>query len=315
MRVLVTGARGFVGRSLIPQLVKRGFEVIAVVRKVDPHLKYVGEVTLKAVGDFTSLDDWGALVRGADAVVHLSARVHVMNDDSINSYRIANVEVTKKLAAAAAAAGCRRFLFASSIKVNGERSARPFAADDDPNPQGAYGISKLEAEQALRVVAERSDMQVTVIRIPLVYGPEVGGNFLRIANLVLHGVWLPFGAIRNRRSLIGVGNLCDFICHDLATQPTVNVPALISDSQDISTPDLIRYIAAALQVRPRLFDVPVSALRLVGAALGLRAEISRLCDSLYIDPIPTMEKWNWRPPFSVMDSLDSMAQKLRNRDG
>jgi nucleoside-diphosphate-sugar epimerase len=226
------------------------------------------------------------------------------------------VEVTRKLSEAAALAGCRRFVFASSIKVNGERSTNiPFSASDSPNPQDAYGVSKFQAEEALLAVAERSNMRATIIRTPLVYGPGVGGNFLRIIKLVSRGIWLPFGAIQNRRSFIGVQNLCDFICHDLATQPYANAPAFISDGQDISTPDLIRHIAAALHVRPRLVRIPVSTLRLVGATLRMESEISRLCDSLCINPNPTNEQWNWRPPFDLIDCLGSTATWFRKQHG
>jgi nucleoside-diphosphate-sugar epimerase len=304
---------------LVPCLVGRGFEVVAIVRKNDQHRPGHHGIAEMAVGDISSVKDWSTLLREVDAVVHLSARVHVMNEVSTDSeklYRAANVEVTRKLSEAAAEAGCRRFVFTSSIKVNGERSNdAPFTASDSPNPEDAYGMSKFEAERALLAVTERSNLRVTIIRTPLVYGPGVGGNFLRIVKLVSRGTWLPFGAIENQRSFISVHNLCDFICHDLATQPNSDLPAFISDGQDMSTPELIRYIAVALHVRPRLVRIPVSALRLVSATLGLGPEISRLCDSLRINPIPTMEKWNWRPPFNLVDCFDSTAKWFRNQHG
>jgi nucleoside-diphosphate-sugar epimerase len=319
IRVLVTGANGFVGRSLVPYLAGKGFEVIAVVRSTPPTEPLHRPILAKGVGDLTSFEDWGELFDGVDAVVHLAARVRVMNEISINAeglYRAANVDVTRKLSEAAVAARCRRFIFLSSIKVYGECSTNvPFTALDRPNPQDAYAVSKLEAENVLRAVAAHSDMQVAIIRSPLAYGPGVGGNFLRIMRLVSRGMWLPFGTIENRRSFISVQNLCDFIYHDLATQPGSRVPALISDGEDLSTPELIRRIAAALRVRPRLVKVPVSALRAAGAALGLKAEISRLCDSLYLDSAPTNEQWNWRPPFSVSDSLAATSAWFKDRYG
>jgi UDP-glucose 4-epimerase len=319
MRVLVTGAGGFVGRHLIPALIERNFSVVAAVREgvncLTPHPK----LSQLVVGDLESTNRLDAPLRDVDAVVHLAARVHVMKDthaDAAAKYQRANVEVTKRLAQAAASAGCRHFVYLSSIKVNGERTAAAaFTPGDAPNPEDEYARSKLRAEEALQNANLRGRMRIAIVRPPLVYGPWVGGNYLRMLRLVARGVWLPFGAVENRRSLLSVLNLCDFLGHVLATGFDGPEPALISDGPAISTPQLLSDLARALGVRVRLLRVPHGALIAGATLLGMQSEIKRLCESLVIDADATMQKAHWRPPVSPAEAIQATAAWFRTQYG
>ena len=210
-------------------------------------------------------------------VVHLAARVHVMQDtasDSLNEYRLANVEGARRLALGAAEAGVRRFVFLSSVKVNGESTSRPFIESDRPNPHDAYGISKWEAEQALMQIGKDTGMECVILRPPLIYGPDVRANFLSLMRAVARGVPLPLGALENRRSLLYLGNLVDAIRVCLSHSAAAGQVFLLSDGEDVSTPELVRRLAAALRVRPRLLSVPLPLLRLAGWLTGRAARSS-----------------------------------------
>ena len=300
-RILVTGANGFVGRSLLPELTRHGHEVRPAVRRAS------GLEAELVVGDIGPRTDWAGALRGVDCVVHLAGRAHVLRDeaaDPLAVYREVNTEGTRSLARAAHEAGVRRFVFVSSIKVNGEATnERPFTAADPPAPLDAYGMSKLEAEQALRAIAGASGLETCVIRPVLVYGPGAKGNFERLVRLIDSGWPLPFGAIANRRSLVSVFNLADLIVRCISHPAAAGGTFLVSDGEALSTAELIRRIAAALRRPPRLVPVPPAILRIVFAALGRSGEFTRLCGSLAVDIADTCRRLEWQPPVTVEEGL------------
>ncbi|MCL5406802.1 MAG: SDR family oxidoreductase [Deltaproteobacteria bacterium] len=265
------------------------------------------------VGDIGPNTDWTAAFRGVDAVVHLAARVHMMRDraaDPLVEFRRVNVEGTRRLANSAAKAGVKRFLFLSSAKVNGEWTGNgkgPFSETDCPRPEDAYGLSKWEAEQALREVERQTGIEVAIIRPPLIYGPGVKANFLNLVRLVERGLPLPLGGIRNRRSLLGLFNLADLICRCLENPAAAGETFLASDGDDVSSPELCRRIAKALDRRTRLFPVPEWMMRAVGAATGKSEELRRLCGSLQIDSSKVRRVLDWTPPSTMAEELSRVA--------
>lgn len=309
MKVLVTGATGFIGQNLVPMLLEAGHQVFATSR--DPKAEVPG-ATLRPVGELGPDTDWSAALSDIEAVVHLAARVHIMDDtaaDPLAENRRINTGGTAKLAADAAAAGVKRFVFLSTIKVNGEATAplKAFRANDAPDPQDPYAIAKLEAEQALRHIAANSAMEMVVLRPPLVYGPGVGANFLKLMRLCAKGRPLPFGAVINARSLVYVDNLASAIVAAMTHPAASGKTYLVSDGQAISTPDLIRAISGALGVTPHLSNVPAWLLRLLGALTGKSAAISRLTESLVVDDTPVRDDLGWTPPFNMVQGLEQTA--------
>jgi nucleoside-diphosphate-sugar epimerase len=304
--VLVTGANGFVGRALCESLVASGRQVRRAVRAARP-----GDSGAIAVGDIGSATDWGAALDGARCVVHLAARTHVLREtaaDPLAEYRRVNVEGALQLAQQAARAGIRRLLFLSSVKVNGEATVAPFTENDTPRPEDAYGVSKWEAEQALAGAAAKAGLEVVILRSPLVYGPGVKGNFLRLMNLVARGTPLPLASIRNRRSLVYVGNLVDAIIGAIEAPRAAGRTYLVSDGEDLSTPDLARAIARALGVNARLLPCPPVVLKLGAALTGKRAELARLSGSLQVDGSAIRRELDWRPRFSLASGLAETAR-------
>jgi nucleoside-diphosphate-sugar epimerase len=295
--VLVTGAGGFVGQALLPCLRAAGWRVHTAGRA--------------AVGDIGPSTDWRPFLDGANAVVHLAARVHVMRDeadDPETEFDWVNHRGTARLAEQAVEKGIRRFVFLSSVKVHGDASDHALTGDDPPAPNDAYGRSKLAAERALAALA--GPMQVTVLRPPLVYGPGVKGNFLTMLKAVDRGWPLPLAAIENRRSLIYAGNLADAIRTALDTPAGTYLP---SDRDDVSTPALIRRLAAAMDRRARLFPVPPALLRALAGVAGKAAAVERLTGSLTVDGAMP----GWQPPFGMSDGLAATAAWYRaaGRDG
>jgi UDP-glucose 4-epimerase len=313
-KVLVTGANGFVGRALCAALVTSGHGVRMAVRTPQPALP--GAV---AVNDMGPATDWGAAFDGARCVVHLAARTHVLREtapDPLAEFRRINVDGTERLARAAAAHGVRRFVFLSSVKVNGESTAaRPFTEDDAPRPQDAYGISKLEAEQTLARVAAGTALEVVILRLPLVYGPGVKGNFLRLMDIVTRGVPLPLASVVNRRSLIYVGNLVDAITNAIDTPQAAGQIYLVSDGEDVSTPELVREIARTLEVKPRLFPCPPLVLKIAGMLSGRDAEVTRLVGSLQVDSSRMRRELGWEPRFRLEQGLSETARWYYSRLG
>lgn len=304
--VLVTGASGFVGRTLCRVLMDSGFRVRAAVRRSGGVPDGIEQV---AIGDIGSATDWTEALRGVDAVVHAAARAHIMNaqPSDFDLYYETNARGTARLAEAAASAGVRRFVYVSSIKVNGEeRPVGAYRPTDTPNPQDPYGKSKWEGEQAL--LAAAGSMQAAIVRPPLVYGPGVRANFLRLMRWVDKEYPLPLASIQNRRSLVSVWNLCDLLVHLIQCPLADNQAWLVSDGEDLSTPELIRKIAAAMGRQPRLLPVPVALLQLAGTLAGKGAEISRLRGSLAVDIAATRERLGWSPRVSMHDALVRTVQ-------
>jgi len=299
MKVLVTGASGFVGSALVPFLRGCGFEVVAATRKGAND----GEVAIPDVGPST---DWKAALVDCQAVVHAAARVHRMEEaalDGLVQARLVNTAGTLQLARQAAVAGVRRFVFISSVKVNGEFGF--FSTDSPCCPKDAYGISKREAEVGLAEIATLTGMQLIVLRLPLVYGPGVGGNFLSLMHLVKRGLPLPLGAVANRRSMLYLRNLVDAIRACLQVSIEGNRWWYVSDGEDISTAELIRRLSAAMGVQPCLPSVSTSLVRFGSAALGKAAMASRILDSLTVDSGPLCDQLNWRAPYSMSEGLQA----------
>jgi len=308
-RIVVTGATGFVGRHLINRLVRDGKDVTALVRTKGTAPKDVTEV---AVGDFTEVDDWVSVLEEHDAVIHLAARVHVMNEtapDPKVEFRHHNVQVTQGIATGAAQAGIRNFIFLSSIKVNGEETdpGKPFTCFSLPNPLDPYGHSKAEAEVMLERVSETNDMSILVIRPPLVYGPGVGGNFLRLLRLASVGLPLPLGSTTNKRAMISVDNLVDRIIAGLEESSTPFEVSLVSDKEVMSTGEIVLTLADAMGTPARLFPFPTGLLTSVLSAAGKRQEAQRLLGSLEVE-VGSTAGTNWRPPHSAKDEFRKVAE-------
>lgn len=308
MRVLVTGASGFVGRALLPVLAERGQAVRAAVRR--PHPSVPADAV--AVGDIDGQTEWSRALDGVDCVVHLAARVHVMHDNAASplaEFRRVNVAGTVQLARAAARAGVRRLIFVSSIKVNGERTnGRPLSEEDTPVPIDAYGVSKWEAEQALHGLSWDTGLEVVILRPPLVYGPGVKANFQRLLSWVNRGLPLPFGAIENRRSLLYLGNLTAAISNCADHPAAANQTFLLSDGEDLSTAELVRRLACAMNRPSRLIPVPKGLIELAGRLSGKQAEVERLLGSLCVDSGKIRHVLGWRPPYSVDEGLRRTAE-------
>nr|WP_040406090.1 SDR family oxidoreductase [Ectothiorhodospira sp. PHS-1] len=304
LRIAVTGAGGFVGTALCDALAGEGRQVLRLVRQ----LRHPRDMAVGHLGPDT---DWRVL-EGVEVVIHAAARVHVMDEtsgDPATAFREVNVLGTRHLAARAAAMGVRRLVFLSSVKVHGEASRpdRPFTVDDVPVPEDDYGRSKWEAEQVLWEVAAKTGLEVVVIRPPLVHGPGAKGNLARLMRWISLGIPLPLGGIDNRRSLVGLDNLVDVLrlCadHPGASGQTY----LVSDGRDISTPALIRLLAAEMERRPRLISVSPRWLQRMGRLFGRGRELGRLCDSLQVDDSHLRDHLGWVPPVSLETGLSRMV--------
>ncbi len=310
-RFLVTGANGFVGLSLCDEFMRRGMQVSAATRARDRLPSGVESVTVGAIDGVT---DWRKALVGAAVVIHLAARVHVMRDtasDPLEEFRKVNLHGTENLARRAAQAGVKRLVYVSSIKVNGEATMGDgkFSENDAPNPQDPYGVSKWEAEQALRRVAEETGLEVVIVRPPLVYGEGVKGNFAQMMKVLGRGIPLPLATVENRRSLLHVGNLVDalILC---ATHPgAANQTYLLSDGEDVSTPELLRQLGAAMGHPARLFPCPPAILKLAGRLTGKSDQVARLLDSLRIDSGKIRRELGWKPPFTLLEGLRRASPK------
>ncbi len=309
----MTGGSGFIGQHLCCSLAKSGYDVIAATRSAREHMQS-GNYDLATVGDLTSRVDWDPLLQNVDCVVHLAARVHVMEEsasDPLQEFRLINVTGTQRLAERAAANGVRKFIYLSSIKVNGEKTdATPFTHSDRPAPLDPYGVSKMEAEEALDRIAAKSDLRCVILRPPLVYGPGVRGNMLRVMQLVSKKIPLPLSLIRNKRSMLAVSNLCSAIQTCLEHPSAAGNKFLVADSEDLSTPDLFRLIANAMNISASMFPVPESVLRLGGFLLRRSDEVSRLCDSLQVDTSHIRDTLNWKPTTTVSDAMHLQCQSF-----
>lgn len=312
MRILVTGASGFVGQALVSRLLAEPDHVIRAAYR-SPPASPAAKLDICQVGDLGPHTDWATAVAGIDVVIHCAARVHVMHDTDNNplaAYRRSNVEGTLQLAQAAVAAGCKQFIFLSSIKVNGERTepGQPFSASTPPAPRDPYGQSKLEAEQALLALAEQTGMSVTIIRPVLVYGPGVRANFRSMMQWLQRGIPLPLGAVRNQRSLVALDNLVDLIITCIDHPAARNQTFLVSDGEDLSTTDLLRRTSNALGCRACLLPVPDRLMQIGARLLGKGGVAQRLFGSLQVDITHTRSTLDWQPPVSVDEALRRVAQ-------
>ncbi len=311
MRVLLTGAGGVVGHALSESLAGLSREFRPVVRS---GCEAIGGAIPYVIGDIGSHTDWSSALEGVDAVIHLASRVHVMNEsggDVDAQYRETKTRGTLRLAQQAADGGNKRFVFLSSIKVNGEERDEAYSENDQPAPIGPYATSKRDAEVGLWEIADRSGMEVVVIRPPLVYGSGVKANFLTMMRWLHRGVPLPFGAISNRRSLVSLGNLVDFIVTCIDHPAAANETFLVSDGEDLSTTDLLVRLAVALQVKARLIDVPVPVLKMGAMMLGQGEMLRRVCGSLCADASKANRLLGWSAPLSVDDGLKATADYFR----
>ncbi len=304
-RVMVTGASGFVGGQLIKRLAAQSSApVLGTVRaKVEGD-----DSSYFAVGEINGDTDWSEALLDQRVIVHTAARAHIMDDaatDPLTEFRKVNAAGTLNLARQAAAFGVRRFVFISSIKVNGEQTAsgRCFTADDRPAPEDPYGMSKSEAEQGLQQVARETGMEVVIIRPPLVYGPGVKGNFASMARLVAKGLPLPLGAVHNKRSLVALDNLVDLIITCVDHPAAANQVFLAGDGEDLSTSELLRRVGVAIGKSARLLPVPAGVLQLGASVLGKKAMAQRLLGSLQVDISKTRHVLGWEPTISVDEGL------------
>jgi nucleoside-diphosphate-sugar epimerase len=303
-KVLITGSTGFVGRRLRACLATKGRDLRCAVRTPSPDENSI------AVGDIGPDTQWEKALNEVDTVIHTAARAHIMKDevpDPLAEYRNVNVEGTLNLARQAAEDGVRRFVFISSIKVNGEQTPlhQPFTAEDTPAPEDAYGISKMEAEQGLQALAAETGMEVVIIRPPLVYGPGVKGNFATLMRLVEKGIPLPLGAIHNKRSLVALDNLVDLIITCIDHPAAANQVFLAGDGEDLSTTELLRGVANAMGKPARLIPVPAGVLMLGATVLGKKAMAQRLLGSLQVDISKAREVLGWEPVVSVETALET----------
>jgi nucleoside-diphosphate-sugar epimerase len=310
MKVLVTGANGFVGNALVTQLLADNLVVIGVVRSKDSILP-------DGAGRFLILDildeiHWNSMLEGVTVVIHTAARVHVMDDsvaDPLVEFRKVNVDATLNLARQAADAGVKRFIFISSVKVNGEitQLGQPFQPNDNYIPDDPYGLSKYEAEQGLLALAKETGMEVVIIRPPLVYGPGVRANFASMMKWVNKGVPLPLGTIKNQRSLVALDNLVSFIIHCIEHPQAANKVFLISDGEDVSTTELLQKVAKAFGKQARLVSVPVSWMSFAARLIGKGDMTNRLFGSLQVDSSKARNLLGWKPVTTMDEQLKKTA--------
>lgn len=314
MRCLVTGANGFVGQYLCAELLRQGQSVRAAVRSASPP---IGNIEVSAVGTIDGKANWTDALRGIDVVIHLAARVHVMKDisaDPLAEFLKVNLHGTANLAQQAAHAGVKRLVYASSIKVNGERTGEiaPFTELNKPNPQDPYAVSKWQAEQALQRIAQETGLEIVIVRPPLVYGPGVKGNFISLLAAIDRGVPLPLASANNARSLVYVGNLVDALIACATHPAAAGQTYLVSDGEDVSTAVLVEKIARALGRSSRLFNFPPALLRAVATLAGRSEQVDRLFGSLRISNEKICGELSWSPPYTLEQGLRATADWYRD---
>jgi len=301
-KILLTGSTGFIGRKLCERLVQSEQVCLTLaLRHSDAE-----HPNAHVLGEFTGEAEWSAAVTGVDVVIHCAARAHVLKEHVANplgSFRETNTAGTLALARQAAAQGVKRFIFLSSIGVNGKASTQPFTANDTPAPAEPYAVSKLEAEQGLWEIQRETGMEVVVIRPPLVYGPDAPGNFGLLMGIVSKGLPLPLAGISNSRSFVSVWNLVDLIATCIDHPKAAGQLFLVQDGQDVSTSDLLRGIGKAQGKPARLFWLPAPLLKAGAILLRKHSMYERLFDSLQVDDTGTRQQLDWTPPVSVDEGL------------
>jgi nucleoside-diphosphate-sugar epimerase len=308
MKVLVTGASGFIGKYLCQSLLVQSIEIVTVTRTKANANKNITIINKELNKD----TDWNDTLKGIDLVIHLAGRAHVMKDEASDPYKAyaeINIEATKHLAEQAALNGVMRFIFLSSVKVNGESTNKSaFKESDQPKPEDDYGKTKYEAEKVLSKIAQETGMEVVVIRPPLVYGKDVKANFKNLIKLSQSGLPMPFGAIHNKRSFIYIENLIDFIMVCIDHPQAANQTFLVSDDDDVSTTQLIKSIAKASSKKSTLIPIPLSWLTLVFKLIGKESLSNRLCGNLQVDISKAKTLLGWKPPVSFKDGITRTVQ-------
>jgi UDP-4-keto-D-QuiNAc 4-reductase len=321
MKVLITGASGFVGTVICRRATQYSefSSICGVFRNPQslPSLSRPENFSVIVSPSLYDLAESSEILGEVDCVIHLAARVHQMGDkaaDPLAEFRAVNTTATSSLARAAAKAGVKRFIYLSSIKVHGEETSyrAPYSESDQCVPVDPYGISKWEAEEQLRQIASQTALEVVIIRPPLVYGPGVKANFRQMLSVVQKGIPLPLGAIRNRRSIVYVENLADAIINSALHPAAANQTFLVSDGEDLSTPQLIRHVAQSLQCPPRLLPIPVPCLKLIGKLIGKSSAVSRLTGSLVVDSTKIRQTLNWQPPYTLNQGLQATADWFKS---
>lgn len=316
-RVLVTGANGFIGNTLFKHLRGIGLHSVLGTTRISNSTNTLNDESLLAMGDLNTDTDWLYVLRDQQVIIHTAARAHIMKDevsDPLVDYRRVNVEGSLHLAKQAAKAGVKRFIFISSIKVNGEgrKNNHAYFYDDQPAPEDAYGISKAEAEAGLRQIAAETGMEIVIIRPTLVYGLGVKGNFSALMGLACRGLPLPLGAIHNCRSMVALDNLIDLIITCIDHPNAANQTFLVSDDQDVSTTELLQKMAHAFGKKTRLIPIPMNWIRVVASLLGKKAVADRLCGSLQVDITHTKETLGWKPPVTMEQQLAKIAASMQS---
>jgi len=315
-KVFITGATGFVGKALVSELVAQNFLVSAAVR--DDTAVIAKGVLKITVGDLTKINDWQATLQSIDVVIHMAGRAHIMNDnatDPLAAFRKMNTEVTLLLAKQSAKVGVKRFIFMSSVKVNGEMTElnKPFISSDQFVPNDPYGLSKYEAEKGLLDLAKESGMEVVIIRPPLVYGAGVRANFATMMRWINKNVPLPFGAIHNQRSLVALDNLVSFIVHCINHPKAANEVFLISDGEDVSTTKLLQKVAKAFNKEPWLISIPVSWMSFAARLMGKGDVANRLFGSLQVDSSKARNLLGWKPVITMDEQLKKIVKEEKER--
>jgi nucleoside-diphosphate-sugar epimerase len=310
-KICITGVSGFIGQNLYNKLLKLNRNIVGTVRNLD-HLSGNNNFKYISVGDIGPETNWHNALEEVDCIVHCAGKAHSMNENkNQETYRLVNTEGTRRLAEYAVKAGVKRFVFLSSIKVNGENidnTKSKLSNNNLPNPQDAYSISKLEAEKILCDISAETELEVVIVRLPLVYGYGAKGNLKNLIQLVNFGMPLPFSLINNRRSLIGIDNLIDLLISCIDHPEAKGKTFLVSDDEDLSTPDLINYIASAMGRSARLFPFPVPLLKFLGFCIGRSNQINRLIGSLQLDIEQTRKTLNWSPQVSAQEGIRRMVQ-------
>lgn len=313
--ILLTGATGFVGSALLNVLQQAENKVVAAVRSV----KADSSSNFVQVGDINGQTDFSAALVGVDVVIHVAARAHIMEDESADplaEYRKVNVDGSVNLAKQAAAAGAKRFIYISSVKVNGESTSgkKAYSENTVPQPEDAYGISKHEAEEALKKLAEQTGLELVIIRPPLVYGAGVKANFLNLTKLSLKSIPLPFGSVHNKRSMVYVENLVDFIVHCIEHPAAANQTFLISDNDDTSLARLITTIRKSAGLPKRLLPVPVFLFKLAGKLTGKQAVVDRLVGDLQVDSSKARTLLSWQPPYTFEEGIAATVKHFQSQE-
>jgi nucleoside-diphosphate-sugar epimerase len=311
MKILLTGGSGFIGSQLADELSQSKTTFLIANRTTKLDVPNQNSVT---VGDIDALTSWNSALYDISHVVHLAARVHIKTEtssDAFSEFRSVNTDGTLNLAKQAATLGVKRFIFISTIKVNGEGRNTPYLESDLPDPQDAYAVSKYEAERGLWAISKETGMEVVILRIPLVYGPGVGANFFQLLKIIDQGWPLPLRSINNKRSLLYVGNLISAILCLLQHPRAANQLFLLSDGQEASTTQLVTWLAQALGKRTRMYPVSERFLRSAAGVLGKSSAVNRLFGSLYLDSTKIYRELGWRPPFTLQEGLQATAKWYR----